>query len=490
MLYDEHWASRRSRADRLAGLVRQRLSGGGARGRARQGDRDHRQLRLRLGHRATRRGADRRGGLARRARQRGACRASIRPAASRPSTMTRDGQAHHVWMPRRGERLEPAARRPCRGRRRRLRSGGSAARIPASGSDLAGFGSRASCPTSSIAHRARQCRRRGQRARSCASRHADRGRAHASPPTGSGLIRGETLRVLPSPYVVRRTGYRPGLVALTFDDGPDADWTPQILDMLQARSTCRRPSSSSARMRSPTRACSTGSSPRATSSAITATPIPTSPTLSPRDGAARDQRDRAAGRGLYRARHAAVPRALFRRRRADHGGRARPALVAQQRGYLNVGLHVDTEDWQRPGRRRDRRQCASNEVLAGNEERSGKIVLLHDGGGDRAQTVAALPRIIDALRARGYRFVPTSELAGLTDAQVMPQYRGQRPARGARRRRHLHAARRARASCSRLLFFVAIALGIVRALVAHRAGAAQPAGRAAAGGARRSSSRC
>ncbi len=45
-------------------------------------------------------------------------------------------------------------------------------------------------------------------------------------------------------------------------------------------------------------------------------------------------------------------------------------------------------------------------MLAGNEDRSGNIILLHDGGGDRAETVAALPILIDTLRAKGYRFVP------------------------------------------------------------------------------------
>jgi cellulose synthase/poly-beta-1,6-N-acetylglucosamine synthase-like glycosyltransferase len=47
-------------------------------------------------------------------------------------------------------------------------------------------------------------------------------------------------------------------------------------------------------------------------------------------------------------------------------------------------------------------------------------VLLHDGGGDRSQTLDALPQIIGELRARGYRFVTVSELAGLTRDQTMP----------------------------------------------------------------------
>lgn len=43
----------------------------------------------------------------------------------------------------------------------------------------------------------------------------------------------------------------------------------------------------------------------------------------------------------------------------------------------------------------------------------GAIVLDHDGGGNRSQTVAALPRIIKALKARGYRFVTVTDLLGL-----------------------------------------------------------------------------
>src|SRR5208282_4522271 len=49
----------------------------------------------------------------------------------------------------------------------------------------------------------------------------------------------------------------------------------------------------------------------------------------------------------------------------------------------------------------------------------GNIILLHDGGGERAQTVAALPQIIDALRARGYQFVSIGDLIGKTRAEVM-----------------------------------------------------------------------
>jgi len=44
--------------------------------------------------------------------------------------------------------------------------------------------------------------------------------------------------------------------------------------------------------------------------------------------------------------------------------------------------------------------------------RPGSIINLHDGGGDRAQTVAAVPAIIKALKKRGFAFATVSELLG------------------------------------------------------------------------------
>src|SRR6202007_664800 len=49
----------------------------------------------------------------------------------------------------------------------------------------------------------------------------------------------------------------------------------------------------------------------------------------------------------------------------------------------------------------------------------GNVILLHDGGGNRAQTVAALGPLIDSLRARGYLLTTVSELAGLTRDEAM-----------------------------------------------------------------------
>ncbi len=74
-------------------------------------------------------------------------------------------------------------------------------------------------------------------------------------------------------------------------------------------------------------------------------------------------------------------------------------------GLTTVVWDVDPSDYTRPGT-----DAIVGRVLAG--VRSGSIVLMHDGGGPRGETLAALPRIVDALRARGYRFVTVPQLLG------------------------------------------------------------------------------
>jgi peptidoglycan/xylan/chitin deacetylase (PgdA/CDA1 family) len=78
------------------------------------------------------------------------------------------------------------------------------------------------------------------------------------------------------------------------------------------------------------------------------------------------------------------------------------SLLHQYR-MLMVLWSVDTNDYRLPGV-----QAIVNAAV--NGARPGAIILLHDAGGNRAQTVLALPKIIDALRQRGYRFVTVPQL--------------------------------------------------------------------------------
>jgi cellulose synthase/poly-beta-1,6-N-acetylglucosamine synthase-like glycosyltransferase len=96
-----------------------------------------------------------------------------------------------------------------------------------------------------------------------------------------------------------------------------------------------------------------------------------------------------------------------------------PLLVAKKYGYLSVGLKIDPDDWMRP--QADLIVSRTIDRLADKDpETGGQVVLLHDSGGDRSQTVKALPVLIDQLRAHGYQFATIAELAGLTPAQANP----------------------------------------------------------------------
>ncbi|MFE9253127.1 polysaccharide deacetylase family protein [Streptomyces sp. NPDC007088] len=73
-----------------------------------------------------------------------------------------------------------------------------------------------------------------------------------------------------------------------------------------------------------------------------------------------------------------------------------------ERGYLTVVNDYDSEDWKRPG---------VGTIIRNATPKDGKgaVVLMHDSGGDRAQTLAALDRYLPRLQAQGYRFSNLTE---------------------------------------------------------------------------------
>jgi peptidoglycan-N-acetylglucosamine deacetylase len=74
-------------------------------------------------------------------------------------------------------------------------------------------------------------------------------------------------------------------------------------------------------------------------------------------------------------------------------------------GLRTITWDVDPTDWANPG------SAAVYSRIVGAAQ-PGSIILMHDGGGDRSGTLAALPSIIDTLRVRGYRFATVSQLLG------------------------------------------------------------------------------
>jgi peptidoglycan/xylan/chitin deacetylase (PgdA/CDA1 family) len=120
------------------------------------------------------------------------------------------------------------------------------------------------------------------------------------------------------------------------------------------------------------------------------------------DGAFAASQIRMAANAIRTATHGFTP-CLFR---APYGA-VSPALLSEARrmGFTTIQWDIDPRDWARPG------VGAIESNVIGNAH-PGAIVELHDGGGDRSQTLAALPTIIDTLRRRGYEFVTVTQMLG------------------------------------------------------------------------------
>jgi cellulose synthase/poly-beta-1,6-N-acetylglucosamine synthase-like glycosyltransferase/peptidoglycan/xylan/chitin deacetylase (PgdA/CDA1 family) len=127
------------------------------------------------------------------------------------------------------------------------------------------------------------------------------------------------------------------------------------------------------------------------------------------------------------------------------------------RGYLIALSDFDSEDWRQPGVER----IVQNAIPRGNQ--SGAI-LMHDGGGDRSQTVDAVERLIPRLKERGYGFTTVAGLVGLSEEQVaIPGSRAERT-RGQLLIGALKAARVATTVFGALLILMG-ALAVARALL-------------------------
>ncbi len=234
----------------------------------------------------------------------------------------------------------------------------------------------------------------------------------------SGLVQAEHYDALPTSYVLQRYGAHPGLVALTFDDGPDPLWTPQILDILKAKHAPATFFVIGQNMQTwpdlVTREVREGH--------VVGDHTWTHPNIG-ETGPAETALELNATQRLFQTLTGRSMR-LFR---PPYFGDAEPStpsevapiLAAQKLGYLIAGLRIDPDDWKKP----DPVHIVNQTLLRlgdTNSETAGQVVLLHDSGGDRSRTVAALPKLIDALRAHGYRLVTVSQLAGMSPDQAMP----------------------------------------------------------------------
>ncbi len=215
------------------------------------------------------------------------------------------------------------------------------------------------------------------------------------------------------PVAVHWGGFNPHRVALSFDDGPDPEWTPKILDILKERGVHatffilgKHAEEHPELVRRILREGHEIGSHTYTHPNLGE--ISTDQTILELNATERlfewiTKRSPILFRPPYNA--DSMPASL-----SD----LRPIAQASTMGYLTVGESVDPQDWARPG--------ADAIIRRVKEERlTGSVILLHDAGGDRSQTVEALPHILDFLQDRGDQIVRVGAIMGLKRDQSMPK---------------------------------------------------------------------
>jgi len=235
----------------------------------------------------------------------------------------------------------------------------------------------------------------------------------------TGFIKSEQIKEMPTSYVIERAGDRPGLLALTFDDGPDPRWTPAILDILKREQVpatffivgkngqaypdlLRRIVNEGHELGN-----HTFTHPNLGEMPLQVTELELNATQRLIES------DTGRSTVLFRPPY-------FGDAEADKPQEVEPAIVAQNLGYIMVGLRIDPNDWQLPVTPNQIVNRTISRAIDSDPETRGEVVLLHDAGGDRSATVEALPTLIHELKARGFQFVSVSDLAGLSRDQVMP----------------------------------------------------------------------
>lgn len=235
-------------------------------------------------------------------------------------------------------------------------------------------------------------------------------RVFSKDPSGEISCRYEKLPSYPTLF--RMGAGQQDCVALTFDDGPDPEWTPAILDILKDRNVKatffvvgteaeRHPEIIE-------RIIAEGH--EIGNHSFTHPNLAEAPESLIRLELNATQRlvESLTGRStlLFRPPYNADSR-------PSHLEELTPIRIAQSLGYMTILENIDPRDWQKPDK-------AALIARVKTERPHGNILLLHDGGGDRSVTCEALPGILDYLQERGDRTVLISDLLSLDRDKLLP----------------------------------------------------------------------
>jgi len=231
-------------------------------------------------------------------------------------------------------------------------------------------------------------------------------------------ITNEKYEAYPLSYDIDEIGGVKGKVVLSFDDGPDRRWTPKILDVLKEKhvpavffvigdQANRAPDLLKREYNEGHEIGNHTFTHPAFTEELSRTQVRWELNLT--------QRLIESTLG--------VKSLLFRPpygidHQPEYAEEVAPLPYPQDLGYIIVGQRIDPRDWYMPD---NQHQLPAPEIIAEvmKEVKKGNIILFHDGGGDRSQTLAALPQVIDQLRAQGYEFVSVADLLGKQRADLL-----------------------------------------------------------------------
>jgi poly-beta-1,6 N-acetyl-D-glucosamine synthase len=239
------------------------------------------------------------------------------------------------------------------------------------------------------------------------------------------LVLDESYSAFPTSYLISRSGYHPKMLALTIDDGPAEPYTGQMLDELKAlnvKATFFLIGENAERYPNLVRRIWAEGHE-----------IGNHSYTHPNIGTIPEQRAKFELNATQRVFQALLHRStiLFRPPyNADaaptRSEEVRPIELATDLNYITVLELLDPQDWNTepidPNGIRHRRTAEEmlQSILLQIENEHGSCILLHDGGGDRTETVRLIPMLVNTLRAKGYQFVNVSDLIGATREQVNP----------------------------------------------------------------------
>ena len=248
------------------------------------------------------------------------------------------------------------------------------------------------------------------------------GRREIALDPASGLVTDVRYTELPVPYVLARSGVPPGgrKIALTFDDGPSREWTPQVLDLLaryQVQATFFMVGRHAVGNRDLVRrAYREGHELANHTFTHTMLADVSEPWARFELNATRYVIAGITDRDLryFRSPLYAEANSFVEAESPLPDTYPRTLRLASQQGYLSVGNVLDPNDWRLPG---------TDWIITAATDQSrvrGYVILLHDSGGDRRQTLEALPAIIESYQAQGFEFTTVSGLIGMDREFGMP----------------------------------------------------------------------